>query len=127
VADFIANTATGAAPLTVTFTDTSTNSPSEHFWDFDSDGHTDSTDPAPAHIYPNPGTYTVTLRVANPDGSDEEVKTNYILVSGGQEGEGEGETPHVAVSSTPSLVALLASVFTAGAIFARQKIGRTRP
>jgi PKD repeat protein len=51
----------GNAPLTVQFTDTSTNSPTSWAWAF-GDGAT-STVKNPSHVYTTPGTYTVTLTV----------------------------------------------------------------
>ncbi|KUG10026.1 cell surface protein [hydrocarbon metagenome] len=81
VADFSADVTTGAAPLTVTFTDQSTNTPTSWAWDFDNDGIVDSTLQNPSHTYNTPGTYTVNLTVTNAGGSDSEVKTDYITVT----------------------------------------------
>jgi PKD repeat protein len=77
VADFKATPTTGTAPLTVNFTDLSSNSPDSWLWDF-GDG-TNSTDQNPSHIYSIPETYTVKLTVSSSGGSDEEVKTSYIV------------------------------------------------
>jgi len=79
VANFTADVTNGTAPLTVNFTDQSTGSPTSWLWDF-GDG-TNATDQNPLHIYSKVGNYTVNLTVANADGSDSEVKTEYILVS----------------------------------------------
>ncbi len=79
LADFTANITSGVAPLTVNFTDQSTNNPTSWQWDF-GDGGT-STEQNPAHTY-NEGTYTVTLTVTNEYGSDVKTKTDYIVVSG---------------------------------------------
>ncbi|QSZ65999.1 DUF3344 domain-containing protein [Methanofollis aquaemaris] len=81
VANFTANMTAGDAPLTVQFTDTSTNTPTSWAWDFENDGTVDSTDRNAIHTYTAPGTYTVNLTVANAHGSDNEVKTDYIAVS----------------------------------------------
>jgi hypothetical protein len=81
VADFSANLTSGTAPLTVTFTDTSTNSPSSWAWDFNDDGTTDSTAQNPTTTYNTSGTYSVKLIATNSGGSDTEVKTNMITVS----------------------------------------------
>jgi PKD repeat protein len=78
-ADFKADVTSGTAPLSVNFTDQSTGSPTSWLWDF-GDG-TNSTDQNPLHVYNMVGNYTVNLTVANADGSDFEVKTDYIVVS----------------------------------------------
>ncbi|AKB51198.1 cell surface protein [Methanosarcina barkeri str. Wiesmoor] len=78
-ADFKADVTSGNAPLTVNFTDQSTGSPTSWFWDF-GDG-TNATEQNPIHTYISAGNYTVNLTVANADGNDSEVKTEYIIVS----------------------------------------------
>lgn len=80
-ADFTAFPTTGTAPLTVQFTDLSTGSPIGWQWDFENDGIIESSERNPPHIYLNPGTYTVYLRVTNAIGSDTEIKTGYITVT----------------------------------------------
>ncbi len=69
---------TGSGPLTVAFTDLSTNSPTSWSWDF-GDGST-STEQNPTHVYTSLGGYSVSLTVANAQGSDTEVKNNYVNV-----------------------------------------------
>ena len=81
VADFTATLTTGTAPLTVQFTDLSTNSPTGWQWDFDNNGIIDSTVKNPSYIYMNPGTYAVSLQATNAIGSDTEIKTGYIMVT----------------------------------------------
>ena len=81
VANFTANVTSGVAPLTVQFTDLSTNSPTSWAWDFENDGIVDSTQQNPSYTYSTAGTYTVNLTVGNAGGSDEEIKTDYITVS----------------------------------------------
>lgn len=76
VAEFSANTTSGAAPLTVQFTDASTNTPISWAWDF-GDNST-STEQNPVHIYSSAGTYTITLTVTNSAGSNTFRWTNYI-------------------------------------------------
>ncbi|MBN2392292.1 MAG: PKD domain-containing protein [Anaerolineae bacterium] len=81
-AAFTADVTSGDAPLTVHFTDTSTNDgPTAWAWDFDNNGTTDSLEQNPTHIYTTPGVYTVSLVVIDASGSDEEVKPDYITVS----------------------------------------------
>nr|WP_054865220.1 PKD domain-containing protein [Methanosarcina barkeri] len=81
VAAFTANLTSGDAPLTVNFTDESTSTPTSWAWDFDNNGTVDSTEQNPIYTYTSAGNYTVNLTVANADGSDSEVKTDYIVVS----------------------------------------------
>ena len=80
VAGFTASPTSGVAPLAVQFTDTSTGSPRAWAWDFNNDGTVDSTEQNPVCTkkYTVAGTYTVKLTVTNANGSDSEVKTNYI-------------------------------------------------
>jgi PKD repeat protein len=87
VADFTTNKTTGAAPLTVKFTDTSTNSPTSWSWNF-GDGGTDTTQ-SPKHKYTATGTYTVALTATNSKGSDTETKSGYITVTSGGGGPGQ--------------------------------------
>ncbi|MBP7697472.1 MAG: S8 family serine peptidase [candidate division Zixibacteria bacterium] len=79
VAAFSGTPTSGTAPLTVVFTDASTNTPTSWSWNF-GDGGT-STAQNPTHTYTSAGTYTVTLTATNAYGSDSETKTNYITVT----------------------------------------------
>ncbi len=79
VADFSADPTSGTAPLSVAFTDLSTNTPTSWSWTF-GDGGT-STAQNPTHVYNDPGTYTVSLIAANAYGSDTETKSGYITVN----------------------------------------------
>ncbi len=79
VADFSGDPTSGTAPLTVDFTDLSSNNPTSWSWNFGDNGT--STAPNPSHTYSTAGTYTVTLTATNAFGSDQEVKTNYITVN----------------------------------------------
>ncbi len=88
VANFVGSPTSGNTPLTVSFTDQSTNSPNSWNWDF-GDGGT-STAQNPNHTYNTAGTYTVTLSVSNPCGSDQLVRTSYITVTDGGPVTGEG-------------------------------------
>jgi parallel beta-helix repeat protein len=78
IADFSASPSSGAAPLTVQFTDQSTGA-SIWAWDF-GDGAT-STLPSPAHTYRSAASYNVTLRVTNSSGEDVETRPGYITVT----------------------------------------------
>jgi PKD repeat protein len=79
VANFTGTPTSGAAPLTVSFMDTSTNSPTSWAWDF-GDGGT-STVQHPSHQYTSAGNYTVSLTATNAGGSDTETKADYITVT----------------------------------------------
>ncbi len=81
-ANFTATPTTGEVSLTVNFTDQSTNSPTSWSWNF-GDGGTSSAQ-NPSHTYTSAGIYTVTLTATNSYGSDDEVKTGYITVTGPQ-------------------------------------------
>jgi PKD repeat protein len=78
VADFTGSPTSGSAPLTVTFTDQSTGSPTSWAWDFDNDGTTDSTAQNPAFTFTSAGTYSVKLTVGNAQGTHSLTRTNYI-------------------------------------------------
>ena len=77
-AGFTADLTSGPVPLTVNFTDQSTGDITSWSWDF-GDGAT-STEQNPSHTYTDAGTYTVSLAVTGPCGSDTEVKVNFITV-----------------------------------------------
>jgi len=78
-ANFSADHTTGNAPLSVTFTDLSTNTPIQWYWDFGDDYTTNTAHPT--HTYDMPGSYTVTLFVTNEHGTGTTTKTGYIIVS----------------------------------------------
>ena len=79
VADFTADTTSGTAPLAVSFTDASSGSPTSWSWDF-GDGNV-STVQNPSHTYAAIGTYTVSLTVTSPYGSDTATKVDYVTVT----------------------------------------------
>ena len=79
VASFTGTPTSGSAPLTVAFTDASTNSPTSWYWTF-GDGST-STTKSPSHTYTTAGTYTVTLKATNTGGSNTLTRTGYISVT----------------------------------------------
>jgi vibriolysin len=80
VANFSGTPTSGGAPLTVSFTDLSTNSPTSWSWTFTGGTPSSSTAQNPTVVYNNQGTYTVSLTATNASGSDGETKTNYITV-----------------------------------------------
>jgi len=82
-AAFGATPTNGVKPLSVTFTDLSTNAPQYWYWNF-SNGT--STVRNPTHIFTEAGKYTVQLLVSNDFGIggwsvDQVVKTEYITVT----------------------------------------------
>jgi len=79
VAEFSASPTTGQAPLTVAFSDLSTGVISTWFWDF-GDGGT-STEQDPSHDFATAGTYTVSLTVTGPSGSDTYIEVDNITVN----------------------------------------------
>jgi len=80
VAGFIGSPTNGNAPLTVQFTDQSTNTPTSWMWKF-GDGGT-STLKNPSHTYNTISTYTVSLIAINSCGSSiEKIMPNYITTS----------------------------------------------
>ena len=81
VALFTSDVTTGAAPLSVQFTDQSTHVPASWYWDF-GDG-TNSTDQNPAHTYAS-GIYTVNLTVTNAAGTSTNVSEKYITAFASQ-------------------------------------------
>ncbi|WP_446219651.1 PKD domain-containing protein [Micromonospora sp. IBHARD004] len=77
-ASFTASPTSGTAPLSVQFTDTSTNSPTSWSWNFGNG--TTSTQQNPMATYDSAGTYTVTLVASNSAGSSP-AATTIITVS----------------------------------------------
>jgi PKD repeat protein len=78
-AAFSGNRTNGPAPLTVAFSDASTGAITSRSWNF-GDGEI-STDRNPIHTFTAPGTYTVSLTLTGPGGTDTEVKNDYIVVA----------------------------------------------
>ena len=79
-ADFSSNVTSGMYPLTVQFTDLSSNALSWK-WDMNGDGKIDSTAQNPVYTYGSYGNYAVSLTVGNSNGFDTETKTGYITVA----------------------------------------------
>ena len=109
VVDFIANPVEGFAPLTVSFIDQSTNSPTSWLWDFKNDGTATSTLQNPVYQYTDSGIYTVKLTAINSSGSGSETKLNYINVT--------STPPCVPVTYTKYLVAAFSNGFRASSAF----------
>lgn len=79
-ANFTASPLSGKAPLTVSFTDRSSNAPTNWSWTF-GDGTT-STLQSPVHVYSTAGNFTVALNATNADGTGSLIRPGYISVSG---------------------------------------------
>jgi len=86
IADFTADNLTPTTNDTVTFTDASTNFPDTWLWTITpptitfTDG-TDQNSQNPNIRFDEPGIYTVELLASNDGGSDNELKTDYIVVT----------------------------------------------
>ena len=72
VANFSSSVSSGVAPLQITFTDKSTNTPTSWLWSFGD--NTISNLQNPTHIFANSGTYSVSLTATNEGGSNRVVK-----------------------------------------------------
>jgi PKD repeat protein len=78
--NFTASPTYGTAPLAVTFTDTSTGTITNRFWDFGDSGTTNTTTNSVTHSYAA-GTYTVSLVITGPGGVSTNTQLNYISVA----------------------------------------------
>lgn len=78
--DFIADTLCGIAPLTIQFSDQSSNTPQTWHWDFGNGAV--SSEQHPTVVFAEPGIYTVRLIAANVAGQDTLERVNYITVVG---------------------------------------------
>jgi PKD repeat protein len=107
-ADFTASTTSGGAPLGLNFTNSSTGSITGYSWAF-GDGGT-STAQNPVHVYAAAGTYTVSLTVVGPGGSNTKSRANYITVSSSATSTATATTVS---SSPPSSLSGTSVTFTA--------------
>ena len=79
-ANFTSTTASGCAPLVVTFEDLSTNNPTNWLWSFDGGDISTSNEQNPTVTFANPGNYTVILQAGNDIGSNSSVVSAYVQV-----------------------------------------------
>lgn len=80
VADFSASENDGCAPLTIQFTDASTNNPTSWSWTFEGGSPGSSSMENPSVTYNQQGLWDVTLTVTNPGGSDTKTEIDFIEV-----------------------------------------------
>ncbi|MFT7611351.1 MAG: gliding motility-associated-like protein, partial [Parvicellaceae bacterium] len=78
VADGVADVVSGCGPLTVTYTDASTNTPTSWVWNFGDATFSTAQNPG-AHVYTAPGTYFVSLQACNAGGCTTENFTVTVL------------------------------------------------
>jgi uncharacterized membrane protein len=80
-ANFLGTPRSGNVPLNVSFSDTSTGSPTSWSWIFGDTGASNtSTSQNPWHTYTVNGTYSVTLTVFNAGGNSTVTRSGYISV-----------------------------------------------
>lgn len=89
VAAFSAAPTSGRAPLLVQFSDESAGLIDTYAWDFGDGGGSGAA--SPQHEYGAPGTYTVSLTVTGPGGSDSLVRPGYIRVRPAADLDGDGD------------------------------------
>lgn len=111
VAAFSASPTSGNAPLTVGFSNASTGNVSTYAWNF-GDGSTSST-ASPSHVYSTAGTYTVSLTVSGPGGTNTKTSAGFITVTAASSGSNcpctiwpSSAAPTVAADSDKSAVEL---------------------
>ncbi|NPE29689.1 PKD domain-containing protein [Methanococcoides sp. SA1] len=80
VADLASNVSVGSVPLSVKFTDLSSNATSIS-WDVNGDGIEDSNSSEFVYVYHSAGTYNVSINATNPSGSDTKTIVDHISVS----------------------------------------------
>jgi PKD repeat protein len=81
VASFTASPTNGVAPLAVTFTDTSTGTITNRFWNFGDGGTTNTSLTSFQRTYNAAGTNTVVLIVSGAAGVSTNTRPNYIVVT----------------------------------------------
>ena len=80
VASFTGSPTNGVAPLTVTFTDTSTGSITNWSWSFGDGGTTNLATNSVLYTYNTAGVYSVAEIVSGPGGSSTNTQVNYVTV-----------------------------------------------
>jgi hypothetical protein len=125
VGSFDASPTSGFAPLTVSFSDTSSNGPTGWAWNFgdpNSGSANTSTQQNPTHTYNDPGTYTVTMTPSNGAGTGPQasrpITVNQQQTGGGNVLVGAGDIADCTTSTDEATAKLLdaidGTVFAAG-------------
>lgn len=81
VANFTGTPTSGCKPLTVNYSDASTNNPTSWSWSFPGGTPSSSTNANPTVTYNSQGTYSATLTATNAGGNNAFTRSNYIVVS----------------------------------------------
>ncbi|WAI01812.1 NosD domain-containing protein [Methanogenium organophilum] len=101
VANFTLSPATGYAPLSVVFNDTSTGNITNWSWSF-GDGTTSELQ-HPVHVYQTAGLYSVTLNVTGPAGQSELTRPDAISVHPYGDGDDDSRSAPAVATGTGSL------------------------
>jgi PKD repeat protein len=102
VASFSATPTNGTAPLTVTFTDSSTGTITNRFWQFGDGNLTNTMATTMIYQYTVPGTDTVQLIVSGPGGSSTNVRANLVTVSSSGGNTNSVSPPVASFSAAPT-------------------------
>ncbi|MCU0632310.1 MAG: PKD domain-containing protein [Methanolinea sp.] len=112
-ASFSGSPTSGKTPCSISFTDTSTGSPTSWRWTF-GDGKT-SDQRNPAHTYTVAGTYTVALTVQNEGGTDSLIRNGYITVTAARPPVITSFSPVTIIHGKTINVAIIGNYFQKGA------------
>ncbi len=92
--------ATGCAPYTATFNNTSLGG-LQFYWNFGDGTPVDSTDVSPVHVYPNPGTYTISLLEIDTTTCNQRDSTQFIITVSNAPTAAFSYSPETPVANTP--------------------------
>jgi len=81
-ANFSHSQVTGCVPLTVQYTNLSSQNTDNILWTFEGGNPVSSQAPNPSVVYANPGTFTVLLEAYNEQGQDVDLRTGLVQVQG---------------------------------------------
>ncbi len=100
VVNFSASPASGTAPVTVAFTNTTTGQVTSWAWNF-GDGTPTSIVKNPTHVYGKPGSYKATLTATGPGGTVSKTATAAITVSAASANDSTPPSTPAGLSATP--------------------------